>query len=73
MIFTIPENNEKIVLEIFNSYQDNCQFPLDKEHDNRLLFSDLQILRGDNGKLLIKSYIKPTNSGRSMVFQIRIH
>jgi len=59
----IKKGSEGIVLETFNKFHKNLKFTIEKESQNGIHFLDLGITRGEEGKLKIDIYKKPTDTG----------
>ncbi|XP_074115123.1 uncharacterized protein LOC141537840 [Cotesia typhae] len=62
-IAAVPEKEVENVLGLFNSFDDNIQFTLETEKENRISFLDILIVRRD-GCLITDWFIKPISSGR---------
>ncbi|XP_057322507.1 uncharacterized protein LOC130665896 [Microplitis mediator] len=62
-IAAVPKKEVENVLRLFNSFDDDIQFTLEIEKDNRISFLDILIERRD-GCLVTDWFIKPISSGR---------
>ncbi|XP_044752677.1 uncharacterized protein LOC123312358 [Coccinella septempunctata] len=67
-ITAIPSDKADELLSEFNSYHPRIKFTIEKEKDGELPFLDIKVVRGEDGSLLTKWYVKPTNSGRLVNF-----
>lgn len=63
------EHNENEVLRIFNDYDDDIQFTMEKEENKSINFLDMTITRNEDGTLTTKWYQKQVASGRYLNFQ----
>ncbi len=67
IITSIPNNQEQVILDIFNSYHPRVQFTSEKENDNRIAFLDVLLIRHEQS-IETDWYHKPTFSERFLNF-----
>ncbi len=68
IITAIPKDRVNETREIFNSYNDNIQFTIEVENNNRIAFLDIWLIRTENGTLKTDWHHKETWSGRYLHF-----
>ena len=56
------------VIDAFNDYITRIQFTHEMERNNRIIFLNLEIIKLDNGKIVLTWYRKSTYSGRLLNF-----
>lgn len=65
LITAIPNGKEDTILNIFNAYNVDLQFTIEKEVEARLPFLDMMLIRNVvDGSISTEWYMKPTSSGR---------
>jgi len=67
LIASAPEELDNI-LKVFNSLHDRINFTAEINNNNSINFLNLKITLGDNNKLILDLYSKPTASGRFLNF-----
>ena len=68
LLFLIPKNTEREILEIFNSINVNIQFTMECEKDGVLPYLDIKIIRRAES-IITDWYVKPTSVGRILNFK----
>ncbi|XP_062701702.1 uncharacterized protein LOC134285246 [Aedes albopictus] len=58
-----------MVQEIFNSQDENLQFTVEREQNNRLPFLDMVMTRNQNQTITTEWYMKPISSGRFLNYR----
>lgn len=64
LILSVPENCIDEILNIFNSFDTNIQFTVEKETDQSVPFLDMKLIRTNNNTIITRWYRKPINSNR---------
>ncbi|XP_023311777.1 transmembrane GTPase Marf-like [Anoplophora glabripennis] len=64
LILAVPQNEIDNTLRVFNSYDNDIQFAVEREQNNCIPFLDMLIHRDQHNKLATKWYGKSMSSGR---------
>ena len=64
----VPLDKLQKLIDNFNNYHPRIQFTHEMERKNSISFSDLGIIKLDNGKIVSNLYRKSTFSGRMLNF-----
>lgn len=64
----LPMDKVDYTLEVFNGYNSHLQFTVEKEHQSKLPFLDVVVIRGIDQRLSTEWYSKPIASGRQLNF-----
>ena len=67
-LLCVPLDKLQTVIDAFNDCHPRIQFTHEMERNNRISFSDLEIIKLDNGKIVLNWYRKSTYSGRLLNF-----
>jgi len=68
IITAIPKNKVKETKKVFNSFNENITFTLEKEENNRIAFLDIWLIRTADGTIKTDWYHKETRSGGYLHF-----
>lgn len=68
LFLIVPEVHLQDIFNEFNSFHENICFTMEKEHLNTINFLELTIKRGQDGRLSLSWYRKPTASLRYINF-----
>lgn len=68
IITAIPKDKVMETKDIFNSFNENIQFTIEVENNNRIAFLDIWLIRTENGTITTDWYHKETWSGRYLHF-----
>lgn len=69
LFLAIPIDQIENVIAVFNSYSSHLQFTHELEHDNRLSFLDMTVIRMPDQSMRTEWYQKPIASGRFLDFK----
>lgn len=69
LMLAVPEDQIQNVISTFNSYSPHLQFTHELEHNNRLPFLDMTLIRLPDQSIRTEWYIKPIASGRFLDFK----
>lgn len=64
IITAVHKDSVQHILKTFNDTNKNIQFTIEEEHENKIPFLDLLLIRGPNGKIATDWFHKKTWSGR---------
>ena len=68
IIMCVPSHMIDYTVSLFNSFDNNLQFTVEKSMNNKISFLDICIMNENNNFLAINWYRKPTFSGRLLNF-----
>ncbi|XP_062701697.1 uncharacterized protein LOC134285243 [Aedes albopictus] len=69
LFLALPGDKIEMVQEIFNSQDENLQFTVEREQNNRLPFLDMVMTRNQNQTITTEWYMKPISSGRFLNYR----
>ncbi|XP_055546043.1 uncharacterized protein LOC129730608 [Wyeomyia smithii] len=68
LILALPPDRVTVVLNIFNSFNNNIQFTIELEKDRKIPFLDMVLIRQTDQTIRTEWYSKPMASGRLLDF-----
>ncbi|XP_062707860.1 uncharacterized protein LOC134288123 [Aedes albopictus] len=69
LFLALPEDKIEMVQELFNGQDENLQFTIEREKENRLPFLDMVLTRNLNQAITTEWYMKPISSGRFLNYR----
>lgn len=69
MLLAVPKDKINLVINIFNSIFSKIQFTCEQETNQSIPFLDINIIRGNDGKIITEWYCKPSSSYRVINFK----